>query len=294
MAPAIVWFRRNLRLDDNVPLDAALRAHDGVVPVFVLDDHYLTEDFSRPRLRFLAESLGELEADLAAKGSRLLFRKGPAGEALATLARETGAEAVYTHFDHEPHGAELAREAEASLVGAGDEAEAPLRPPPRPALVRSGPRRENPSPSTPRSRAAGARRTRRTPSPRHRGSPRRPPSSTPDSRRSRCHGPAAFAWRARPRTRRAASARGEGSGTRSARARSTATPRRGTTPASPARPASRRTCASGRSASAAFSPRRGPGGRKPTPPAAGRSTSSSASWRGGSSTRRSSRRSRAS
>ena len=86
MAPAIVWFRRNLRLDDNLPLDAALRAHDGVVPVFVLDDHYLTEDFSPPRLRFLAESLCELEADLAAKGSRLLFRKGPTGEALAAFA----------------------------------------------------------------------------------------------------------------------------------------------------------------------------------------------------------------
>ena len=119
MAPAIVWFRRNLRLDDNVPLDAALRAHDRVVPVFVLDDHYLTEDFSPPRLQFLAESLGELESELAAKGSRLLLRKGPAGEALASLARETGADAVYSHLDHEPHGAELSREAESALSAQG-------------------------------------------------------------------------------------------------------------------------------------------------------------------------------
>mgnify|MGYP000929398503 CR=1 FL=1 len=70
MAPAIVWFRRNLRLDDNVPLDAALRGHESVVPVFVLDDHYVTEDVSPPRLRFLVESLRELESELAAKGSR--------------------------------------------------------------------------------------------------------------------------------------------------------------------------------------------------------------------------------
>ena len=68
MAPAIVWFRRNLRLDDNVPLDAAMRAHDAVVPVFVLDDHYLADDFSPPRLQLLAENLAELEADLAARG----------------------------------------------------------------------------------------------------------------------------------------------------------------------------------------------------------------------------------
>jgi len=117
--PAIVWFRRNLRLDDNVPLDAALRGHESVVPVFVLDDHDLTGDFSPPRLRFLAESLRELEADLAAKGSRLLFRKGPAGEALASLARETGAGAVYGHDDHEPHGRALAAEAGAALAAQG-------------------------------------------------------------------------------------------------------------------------------------------------------------------------------
>ncbi len=119
MAPAIVWFRRNLRLDDNVPLDAATRAHEAVVPVFVLDDHYLTEDYSPPRLKFLAESLRELEAELSAKGSRLLFRKGPSGEALAALARETGADAVYSHLDHEPHGADLAREVERALAGQG-------------------------------------------------------------------------------------------------------------------------------------------------------------------------------
>ena len=94
-------------------------AHDAVVPVFVLDDHDLTDDFSPPRLRFLTESLHELEAGLAAKGSRLLFRKGPAGEALAALARETGADAVYGHLDHEPNGTDLAREAEGALSAQG-------------------------------------------------------------------------------------------------------------------------------------------------------------------------------
>lgn len=119
MAPAIVWFRRNLRLDDNVPLDAALRGHETIVPALVLDDHYRDEDFSPPRLRFLAESLRELEAELAARGSRLLVRNGPAGDALAALARETGAEAVYGHDDHEPHGRALAREVDAALARQG-------------------------------------------------------------------------------------------------------------------------------------------------------------------------------
>jgi deoxyribodipyrimidine photo-lyase len=119
MAPAIVWFRRNLRLDDNVPLDAALRGHDSVVPVFVPDDPSPTEPISGPALRFLTGSLHDLAAALAASGSRLLVRKGPAGAALAALARESGAEAVYTHLDHEPRGIGLAREAEAALSAQG-------------------------------------------------------------------------------------------------------------------------------------------------------------------------------
>ena len=114
-----MWLRRNLRLDDNRVLDAALRAVDAVVPAFVLDDHYLTEDFSPPRLAFLAASLRDLAASLEAAGSRLVVRKGPADEALATLCRETGAEAVFTHEDAEPHGKALLEEARRALAAQG-------------------------------------------------------------------------------------------------------------------------------------------------------------------------------
>ncbi len=119
MPVAVVWLRRNLRLDDNRVLDAALRAADAVVPVFVLDDHYLAEDFSPPRLAFLAGSLTELAAALGRKGGRLVVRRGPAGEALGALCRETGADAVFTHADHEPHGASLLEEARGSLEAQG-------------------------------------------------------------------------------------------------------------------------------------------------------------------------------
>jgi deoxyribodipyrimidine photo-lyase len=116
---AVAWLRRNLRLDDNGVLSAALRAADAVVPVFVLDDHYLTEDFSPPRLAFLAGSLRELEAALAAKGGRLVVRSGPPAAALAALCRETGADAVFTHADHEPRGAALLEEARGALSAQG-------------------------------------------------------------------------------------------------------------------------------------------------------------------------------
>ena len=119
MSVAVVWLRRNLRLDDNRALAAALRAADTVVPAFVLDDHFLTEDFSPPRLAFLAESLRELEGAVGAKGGRLVVRNGPAGDALAALCRETGADAVFTHADHEPHGAALLADARRALSAQG-------------------------------------------------------------------------------------------------------------------------------------------------------------------------------
>jgi deoxyribodipyrimidine photo-lyase len=116
---AVVWLRRNLRLDDNRALTAALRDGDAVVPAFVLDDHDLTEDFSPPRLAFLAESLRDFEAAVDAKGGRLVVRNGPAGDALAALCRETGADAVFTHADHEPHGGALLEDARRALSAQG-------------------------------------------------------------------------------------------------------------------------------------------------------------------------------
>jgi len=117
--PAICWFRRNLRLDDNATLDAALRAGGEVVPLFVLDDFYLEEDFSPPRLAFLADSLRDLAGALEAKGSRLVVRRGPPGEALAALSRETGAADVFVPSDHEPHARRLDSDAAAALSHVG-------------------------------------------------------------------------------------------------------------------------------------------------------------------------------
>lgn len=119
MPVALCWFRRNLRLDDNVPLDAACRAADAVVPVFVLDDHYLTDDFSPPRLAVLRDSIVELDAALRARGSRLVVRNGPPATALAALAREVGAEQVFAHVDHEPYARRRDAEAARALASMG-------------------------------------------------------------------------------------------------------------------------------------------------------------------------------
>jgi len=99
---SILWFRRDLRLSDQAALAAA--ASEGpVVPVFILDDE-------TPRHRrmggasrwWLHHSLSSLAADLEAKGSRLILRRGTATDILPDLLKETGASCVHAMAHYEP------------------------------------------------------------------------------------------------------------------------------------------------------------------------------------------------
>jgi deoxyribodipyrimidine photo-lyase len=105
MTTTIWWVRRDLRLNDNDALRAAW-AHGGrVVPVFVLDPTLLAApDISAKRLAFLFGGLRALDADLRARGSRLIIRRGDPAAELARLVAETGAEALYAEADPWPYG----------------------------------------------------------------------------------------------------------------------------------------------------------------------------------------------
>jgi deoxyribodipyrimidine photo-lyase len=104
MPTIIHWFRRDLRLTDNTALNAAARESDGaVIPVFVLDDNLLKgRSVAVARVQFLLESLRALDEGLRARGSRLIVVRGEPAQALLTLARATGAEAVYFNRDYTP------------------------------------------------------------------------------------------------------------------------------------------------------------------------------------------------
>jgi deoxyribodipyrimidine photo-lyase len=100
----IHWFRRDLRLSDNPALSTALRDGAGaVVPVFILDDTLLKSRRVGPaRVIFLLDSLHALDAELRARGSRLIVRHGPPAAMLAQLIADTGADAVYCNRDYTP------------------------------------------------------------------------------------------------------------------------------------------------------------------------------------------------
>ena len=104
MSIAIWWVRRDLRLADNQALAAALGRASHVVPVFVLDSNLLASPtVGSRRLAFLLGGLRQLDADLRARGSRLIVRRGDPEDRLAALMREVGADVVYAEEDHSPY-----------------------------------------------------------------------------------------------------------------------------------------------------------------------------------------------
>lgn len=100
MTTAIWWIRRDLRLKDNQALAAALAYADRVVPVFVLDPALLSSPYvGDQRLAFLLGGLRQLDADLRARGSQLIVRRGDPVDELAVLLAESGAGAIFAEED---------------------------------------------------------------------------------------------------------------------------------------------------------------------------------------------------
>ena len=91
-SPLILWFRRDLRLDDLPMLTAALATGRPLIPVFLLDPE--TEALgAAPKWR-LGLGVSAFARTLAQAGSRLILRRGPAEQALLALVQETGAAGV--------------------------------------------------------------------------------------------------------------------------------------------------------------------------------------------------------
>lgn len=120
-SPLILWFRRDLRLADHPMLAAAAASGRPLVPVFVLDPE--TEALGAAARWRLGLSIADFAARLQALGSRLILRRGEAGEVLRALLAETGAGAVWWQRLYDP--ASMARDAavKASLRAMGHEAQ---------------------------------------------------------------------------------------------------------------------------------------------------------------------------
>lgn len=100
----IMWFRRDLRLADNLALEAASQQHAEVVPVFCFDPAILSSDRTQsPRLAFMLNGLVALDDQLRQRGSRLIVVDGPPRKALQHLIDELDASAIFFNRDYTPY-----------------------------------------------------------------------------------------------------------------------------------------------------------------------------------------------
>ena len=107
MDSALVWFRRDLRLDDHAALYHALKQARRVYCAFVFDRDILDPLIAAGRaedrrVEFIHDSLIELDQLLRANDGALIVRHGGATETIVALADELGVDAVFTNHDYEP------------------------------------------------------------------------------------------------------------------------------------------------------------------------------------------------
>lgn len=99
---SIWWLRRDLRLGQNPALQAALENSQTVLPVYILDPVLLRRPAPN-RQGFLFAGLRALDADLRARGSRLIVRAGTPLVELRRLLEESGAAVIYAVEDTSPY-----------------------------------------------------------------------------------------------------------------------------------------------------------------------------------------------
>ncbi|KAG2450020.1 hypothetical protein HYH02_000124 [Chlamydomonas schloesseri] len=118
---AVVWFRRDLRVDDNPALVAALAAAPNVIPVFIWAPEEEGQ-FQPGRCSrwWTKHSLVDLQQALAALGSRLVIRRSTdSTAALLQLVNELGAEAVFFNHLYDPISLMRDHDCKRGLAAAG-------------------------------------------------------------------------------------------------------------------------------------------------------------------------------
>ena len=94
----IVWFKRDLRLCDHAPLDAAVRSGNPVLPLFMIEpDYWRLPDVSRRHWHFIHDCLTGLRGELSALGADLTIRTGAAVSVLEDLRLRLGAFDLHSH-----------------------------------------------------------------------------------------------------------------------------------------------------------------------------------------------------
>jgi len=98
---SILWFRRDLRINDHPALLAALAESDEIIPVFILDPTLIKTAGSK-RLAYLGQSLHHLDDSL---NKSLQVLVGDQITVLKDLQKKYNAQSVHISAEYEPYGA---------------------------------------------------------------------------------------------------------------------------------------------------------------------------------------------
>ncbi len=99
----IFWFRRDLRLEDNVGLFHALNSGQKVLPVFVFDGTILEQlPKDDARVSFIHSQLNVIQTQLQTQGKSLAVFYGNPIDVFQKLISENKIQSVFTNHDYEP------------------------------------------------------------------------------------------------------------------------------------------------------------------------------------------------
>lgn len=101
---SIFWFRRDLRLDDNIALYHALKSEHIVIPLFIFDTDILSSlPENDARVGFIHENLQKINKELNTFESSLLIKKGTTIEVWKSLFQEFTISNIFFNKDYEPY-----------------------------------------------------------------------------------------------------------------------------------------------------------------------------------------------
>jgi len=100
----VFWFRRDLRLDDNTGLNAAIALGEKVLPIFIFDKNILEElPKDDARVTFISALLDDVNAGFKDHSRSLAVFHGEPETIFKQLIKNHDITAVYTNHDYEPY-----------------------------------------------------------------------------------------------------------------------------------------------------------------------------------------------
>ncbi|CAM2800630.1 deoxyribodipyrimidine photolyase phrB [Legionella steigerwaltii] len=119
MTIALVWFRRDLRLNDNPAFIEACSRHQCVIPLYIYDEK--NSVLGGAQAWWLHHSLTSLSNSLAIFGLNLILRKGEPLEIILDLVKKISVGSVYWNRCYEPAAILRDKKIKATLLEQGIE-----------------------------------------------------------------------------------------------------------------------------------------------------------------------------